>query len=61
MDARGGQAGADDGRQRWQRRYDESRVRDADFSTLSGLEVDPGLRAGAGRRAAGLRPDRLAW
>jgi methylmalonyl-CoA mutase, N-terminal domain len=31
----------DDGRQRWQRRYDSSRIRDADFSTLSGLEVDP--------------------
>jgi methylmalonyl-CoA mutase, N-terminal domain len=29
------------GRQRWQERYARSRVRDADFSTLSGLEVDP--------------------
>jgi methylmalonyl-CoA mutase, N-terminal domain len=29
------------GRARWQRRFDESRVRAADFSTLSGLEVDP--------------------
>ena len=33
--------GPDYGRQRWQRRYDRSRVRDADFTTLSGLEVDP--------------------
>jgi methylmalonyl-CoA mutase, N-terminal domain len=29
------------GRQRWQRRYDQARTRDADFTTLSGLEVDP--------------------
>jgi methylmalonyl-CoA mutase N-terminal domain/subunit len=31
----------DAGRQRWQRRYDAARIRDADFSTLSGLEVEP--------------------
>jgi methylmalonyl-CoA mutase N-terminal domain/subunit len=36
------QAEADErGRQRWQRRYDQARKRDADFTTLSGLEVDP--------------------
>jgi methylmalonyl-CoA mutase N-terminal domain/subunit len=29
------------GRERWQRRFADSRVRAADFSTLSGLEVDP--------------------
>ncbi|MDQ4006869.1 MAG: methylmalonyl-CoA mutase family protein [Actinomycetota bacterium] len=29
------------GRERWQRRYAASRVRDADFSTLSGMEVEP--------------------
>ncbi len=29
------------GRERWQRRYDAARIRDADFSTLSGLEVEP--------------------
>jgi methylmalonyl-CoA mutase N-terminal domain/subunit len=29
------------GRERWQKRYDASRKRDADFSTLSGLSVDP--------------------
>jgi len=28
-------------RERWQRRYAASRVRDADFTTLSGMEVDP--------------------
>ncbi len=32
----------DDGaRSRWQARYDRSRVRDADFTTLSGMEVQP--------------------
>jgi methylmalonyl-CoA mutase N-terminal domain/subunit len=30
-----------DGRRRWQERYDASRRREADFTTLSGLEVDP--------------------
>jgi methylmalonyl-CoA mutase, N-terminal domain len=29
------------GRQRWQQRYAKSRVRDADFTTLSGVEVEP--------------------
>jgi len=28
-------------RSRWQSRYEKSRVRDADFTTLSGLEVEP--------------------
>src|SRR4028119_2311338 len=36
---------SDSGRQRWQRRYDEAlasgRVRDADFTTLSGGDVEP--------------------
>src|SRR5487761_1948862 len=32
---------AADGRARWQRRYDASRLRDADFTTLSGQEVEP--------------------
>ncbi len=31
---------AADGRTRWQQRYDSSRVRDADFTTLSGHEVE---------------------
>ncbi|MGE5288506.1 MAG: methylmalonyl-CoA mutase [Micromonosporaceae bacterium] len=30
-----------EGRERWQRRYDEARKRDADFTTLSGLPLDP--------------------
>jgi methylmalonyl-CoA mutase N-terminal domain/subunit len=29
------------GRERWQRRYDEARKRDADFTTLSGAPVEP--------------------
>ncbi len=29
------------GRKRWQERYDASRVREADFTTLSGVEVEP--------------------
>ncbi|HEY0772532.1 MAG TPA: methylmalonyl-CoA mutase family protein, partial [Nocardioidaceae bacterium] len=28
-------------RQRWQARYDKSRVREADFTTVSGMEVEP--------------------
>jgi methylmalonyl-CoA mutase, N-terminal domain len=30
-----------DGRGRWQQRYDAARKRDADFTTLSGVEVEP--------------------
>ena len=30
-----------DARERWQERYAKSRVRDADFTTLSGMEVEP--------------------
>src|SRR5215472_4591729 len=32
---------AADGRLRWQHRYQASRLRQADFTTVSGLEVDP--------------------
>ncbi len=32
---------AEDGRRRWQRRYDSARRREADFTTLSGVDVDP--------------------
>ena len=39
------QTGAGSARERWQQRYAQalaqSRVRDADFTTLSGVEVDP--------------------
>jgi len=30
-----------EGRRRWQQRYDQAQTRDADFTTLSGVEVDP--------------------
>ena len=52
-------AGTDDGRQRWQRRYAESRVRDADFTTLSGLEVDPVYGPAPGAEPPGF--DRIGW
>jgi methylmalonyl-CoA mutase N-terminal domain/subunit len=32
---------AEEGRRRWQRRYDSARRREADFTTLSGVAVDP--------------------
>ena len=48
------------GRERWQRRYDAARVRDADFTTLSGVEVEPVYGPAAGRHGRGLRADRLA-
>ena len=35
------QNSAQDARKRWQERYAKSRVREADFTTLSGMEVDP--------------------
>src|ERR1035437_149794 len=41
MDAQDTPDEARDGMRRWQRRYDAVRKRDADFSTLSGLAVDP--------------------
>ena len=47
------QGGADryrTGRQRWERRFAASRVRDADFSTLSGARGGPGVRAAARAR-----------
>jgi methylmalonyl-CoA mutase, N-terminal domain len=48
-----------DGRQRWQRRYDEAKVRNADFSTLSGLEVDPVYGPGPDHEPPGF--DRIGW
>ncbi len=40
-DTADGQPDPGTGRARWQARYDASRVRDADFTTLSGMSVDP--------------------
>ena len=50
----GGQA-----RQRWQRRYDQARIRDVDFTTLSGLEVDPVYGPPAGAVIPGF--ERIGW
>jgi len=33
--------GIEAGRSRWQAAYEQSRVRDVDFTTLSGVEVEP--------------------
>jgi methylmalonyl-CoA mutase, N-terminal domain len=61
MNAQGtaGGNGDSDGRQRWQRRYDASRVRDADFTTLSGLEVDPVYGPPDGAVVPGF--ERIGW
>jgi methylmalonyl-CoA mutase N-terminal domain/subunit len=47
------------GRLRWQRRYEQSRVRDADFTTLSGLEVDPVYGPPPGAVVPGF--ERIGW
>ena len=47
------------GRQRWQQRYDASRKRDADFTTLSGMEVDPVYGPPPG--VTDPRFDRIGW
>jgi methylmalonyl-CoA mutase N-terminal domain/subunit len=49
----------DDGRQRWQRRYEAARRRDADFTTLSGLEVDPVYGPAEGAVVPGF--ERIGW
>ncbi|MBB6170339.1 methylmalonyl-CoA mutase N-terminal domain/subunit [Nocardiopsis mwathae] len=49
----------DDGRARWQARYDASRVRDADFTTLSGQEVDPVYGPPDGAQVPGF--ERIGW
>jgi len=48
-----------DGRERWQRRYDQSRKRDADFTTLSGLEVEPAYGPPDGVVVPGF--ERIGW
>jgi isobutyryl-CoA mutase large subunit len=50
---------AEDGRRRWQRRYDAARRREADFSTLSGLEVDPVYGPPPGSVTPGF--ERIGW
>ncbi|WP_433057274.1 acyl-CoA mutase large subunit family protein [Dactylosporangium sp. CS-033363] len=48
-----------DGRARWQRRYDEARKRDADFSTLSGSPVEPVYGPPEGAVVPGF--ERIGW
>ncbi|MFI5907080.1 methylmalonyl-CoA mutase [Dactylosporangium sp. NPDC051541] len=48
-----------EGRARWQRRYDEARKRDADFSTLSGSPVEPVYGPPAGADVPGF--ERIGW
>jgi methylmalonyl-CoA mutase N-terminal domain/subunit len=47
------------GRLRWQRRFADSRIRAADFTTLSGLDVEPVY--GPPEGAAGPDFDRIGW
>lgn len=48
-----------EGRARWQRRYDEARTRDADFTTLSGARVDPVYGPPDGADVPGF--ERIGW
>ncbi len=50
---------SDAGRSRWQQRYDQAAKRDADFTTLSGLEVDPVYGPPPGATVPGM--DRIGW
>ncbi|MEV1286801.1 methylmalonyl-CoA mutase family protein [Micromonospora sp. NPDC049679] len=47
------------GRARWQARYDAARKRDADFTTLSGMPVDPVYGPPPGADVPGF--DRIGW
>ncbi|MDH6112845.1 methylmalonyl-CoA mutase N-terminal domain/subunit [Kitasatospora sp. MAP12-15] len=47
------------GRQRWQQRYDKARKRDADFTTLSGDDVEPVYGPPAGQPYEGF--ERIGW
>ncbi len=49
----------DAGRRRWQERYESSRRRDADFTTLSGVEVDPVYGPPGGADHPGF--ERIGW
>ncbi|MBI3687115.1 MAG: methylmalonyl-CoA mutase [Actinobacteria bacterium] len=48
-----------EGRDRWLRRYDAASVRDADFSTVSGMPVEPVYGPRAGDSVAGF--ERIGW
>jgi methylmalonyl-CoA mutase N-terminal domain/subunit len=51
--------GIETGRQRWQARYDSARKREADFSTLSGDQVDPVYGPPPGAGVPGF--ERIGW
>jgi methylmalonyl-CoA mutase N-terminal domain/subunit len=55
VDARG----IEEGRRRWQQRYDGARKRDADFTTLSGVEVEPVYGPPPGASYPGF--ERIGW
>jgi methylmalonyl-CoA mutase N-terminal domain/subunit len=48
-----------EGRARWQRRYDEARKRDADFTTLSGTRLEPVYGPPEGADVPGF--ERIGW
>jgi methylmalonyl-CoA mutase N-terminal domain/subunit len=48
-----------EGRARWQRRYDEARKRDADFTTLSGTRLEPAYGPPEGADVPGF--ERIGW
>ncbi len=50
---------SDHGRARWQRRYEAARLRDADFTTLSGLAVEPVYGPPDGAVVPGF--ERIGW
>ena len=52
-------AAAEAGRQRWQRRYEATRRRDADFTTLSGVDVDAVYGPPPGAVVPGF--ERIGW
>src|SRR3954471_14782822 len=47
------------GRERWQKRYDAARKRDADFTTLSGMTVEPAYGPPDGTDVPGF--ERIGW
>jgi methylmalonyl-CoA mutase N-terminal domain/subunit len=51
--------GIEDGRRRWRERYDAAKIRDADFTTLSGMEVDPVYGPPEGADVPGF--ERVGW
>jgi methylmalonyl-CoA mutase N-terminal domain/subunit len=52
-------ADAEAGRRRWQARYDQAAKRDSDFTTLSGLDVDPVYGPPPGAEVPGM--ERIGW